>query len=315
MLTHTLKDIVNSLGTPNIGVVGDVMLDEWFHGEKYRSTMEFGTPMDICDVTREEVSAGGAANVANHLASLGANAYLFGVVGRDHYGRALQASCREKRVHTRLLEDSTRRTTVKTRVLYNDSYTRFDRESREPLLRGVRRRFLKLLKHHAPSIDYWIISDYLKGVISPKVVATLCELGEVLVDPKGDEPLKYVQCNVIKPNVAEVSSLDTWADVAPLIVTLGGKGVQVWIDNQRITIPGWPVKCVDAVGAGDATVAGIAMGLCSSLVKSLPTPLRVVTAASLGNAVGACSVTMQGTHQGVTRTNVLELLDTLEEVS
>ena len=50
-------------------IVGDVMLDKYYFGTVERISPE--APVPIVNITKEESRLGGAANVANNIASLG----------------------------------------------------------------------------------------------------------------------------------------------------------------------------------------------------------------------------------------------------
>ena len=62
-------------------VVGDVMLDRYWHGVVDRISPE--APVPVVHVQREEDRLGGCGNVAYNLVSLGAQASLLSVVGLD----------------------------------------------------------------------------------------------------------------------------------------------------------------------------------------------------------------------------------------
>ncbi|MGS8173626.1 PfkB family carbohydrate kinase, partial [Pseudomonas aeruginosa] len=62
-------------------VVGDVMLDRYWHGATSRISPE--APVPVVRVEQHEDRPGGAANVALNIAALGAQALLVGVTGRD----------------------------------------------------------------------------------------------------------------------------------------------------------------------------------------------------------------------------------------
>ena len=65
-------------------VVGDVMLDEFLWGRVSRISPE--APVPVVEVTRQSFHLGGAGNVAANVRSLGGNAVLVGLVGRDAAG-------------------------------------------------------------------------------------------------------------------------------------------------------------------------------------------------------------------------------------
>lgn len=76
-------------------------------------------------------------------------------------------------------------------------------------------------------------------------------------------------------------------------VKLGDRGSAIMSDEVFFTIPAYPVKCVDTLGAGDCFMAGFIVGLLHGY-----TPLH---AARLGNAVGAHCIQAIGATTGIPR--------------
>src|SRR5690625_1541839 len=72
-------------------VVGDVMLDRYWHGAAARISPE--APVPVVQVRGRDDRPGGAANVALNIAALGAGATLAGLTGADEAAELL---------HTRL---------------------------------------------------------------------------------------------------------------------------------------------------------------------------------------------------------------------
>ena len=68
-----------ALAAARVLVVGDAMLDRYWHGAVERISPE--APVPVVKVTREEERIGAAANVAYNIATLGAKAAFIGVVG------------------------------------------------------------------------------------------------------------------------------------------------------------------------------------------------------------------------------------------
>ena len=68
-------------------VVGDVMLDQYWHGKAERISPE--APVPVVRISGNEDRPGGAANVALNVAALGAATTLAGITGDDEAGRTL----------------------------------------------------------------------------------------------------------------------------------------------------------------------------------------------------------------------------------
>ncbi|VFS47496.1 Bifunctional protein hldE [Budvicia aquatica] len=64
-----MKVILPDFGRANVMVVGDVMLDRYWHGPASRISPE--APVPVVKVNTVEDRPGGAANVAMNIASLG----------------------------------------------------------------------------------------------------------------------------------------------------------------------------------------------------------------------------------------------------
>ena len=80
---------LQQLALARVLVVGDAMLDRYWHGSVDRISPE--APVPVVRVSREVETIGGAANVAFNITTLGAIASFVGVVGDDEPGRKLEA--------------------------------------------------------------------------------------------------------------------------------------------------------------------------------------------------------------------------------
>ena len=188
-------------------VVGDAMLDRYWHGAVDRISPE--APVPVVKVSREEERIGAAANVAYNVATLGAQASFLGVVGDDEPGRRLEALLRETGIATHLKRDPGLRTTVKLRVIgRHQQLLRMDFES-EPdheALALQTETFARLLPLH----DAVLFSDYGKGGlahITAMIEAARSAHKAVLVDPKGSDYSRYAGATVITPNRSELQQV------------------------------------------------------------------------------------------------------------
>ena len=167
--------LVQRMHERSVVVYGDVMLDEFVWGEVTRISPE--APVPVVDIRRESVHLGGSANVLANLLALGARASVIGVVGDDRAGISLRDALREtvaQRVDVGLVVDANRPTTVKTRIIaHNQTVVRADRERRTPIETQVEERIIAALSEAIKEADAFIVSDYEKGAVTPRV------LGEV----------------------------------------------------------------------------------------------------------------------------------------
>ena len=179
----------------NILVVGDVMLDRYWHGHVDRISPE--APVPVVHVARQEDRPGGAANVARNVAALGARTTLLSIVGPDAAAGALLSQLEQAGVQADLQVDSSLETTMKLRILgRQQQLLRVDFENR-PLadsLDALRTSFAA----HLPGTDLVIFSDYNKGTLENiSAMIQMARAADVptLVDPKGTAWHRYSGCN------------------------------------------------------------------------------------------------------------------------
>ena len=82
-----MKDLLKQIKSLRVLVIGDVMLDRYVIGDVTRISPE--APVPVLAVREERSVAGGAANVALNLKSLGAQVESVGWYGQDSRGDEL----------------------------------------------------------------------------------------------------------------------------------------------------------------------------------------------------------------------------------
>ena len=127
-------------------VLGDIMLDRYVHGAVRRISPEAPIPVLLAEGRRGVL--GGAGNVAQNIAALGANVALVGIVGADaaaeEIGDILRAS---PTVAATLVRTPDRPTTVKTRfVSGSHQLLRLDEEIVHPIGADTERQVLAALR-------------------------------------------------------------------------------------------------------------------------------------------------------------------------
>ena len=272
----------SELHKARILVVGDVMLDRYWHGEVSRISPEAPVPIVKIESKRTREVPGGAANVAANAAALGAKVALLSVVGDDEAGRTLARLVAEKRVEANLHRDASIDTTVKLRVIggRQQQMLRVDFEtppSREALLDK-----LDDYRRMIAGCDIVILSDYGKGGLAH--IAKMIEIARgqgktVLVDPKGEDYSKYAGASVVTPNRAELREVvGSWKDdaelgakaqalrerlgLSALLVTLGADGMTLFEAGRvRHEAAREQHEVIDVSGAGDTVIATLAVML------------------------------------------------------
>lgn len=260
-------------------VVGDVMLDRYWHGDTSRISPEAPVPVVLID--HEEDRPGGAANVARNCSALGAPTQLLSVVGDDEPGRALTRLVEEAGVTARLHRDGALRTTVKLRVIgRQQQLLRIDFETMPS--NEVLASKLAEFREGLPASSAVILSDYGKGGLAH--ISHMIEMARaagkpVLVDPKGDDYARYRGANVITPNLKELREVvGSWKDEADLarraqalradlqldavLLTEGARGMTLYRAQGALHVPAAQVREVyDVSGAGDTVIATLGVML------------------------------------------------------
>jgi D-beta-D-heptose 7-phosphate kinase/D-beta-D-heptose 1-phosphate adenosyltransferase len=94
-----MKVDIPAFNQAKVLVVGDIMLDRYWHGPTQRISPE--APVPIVKINQDEDRPGGAANVALNIASIGGKVTLAGITGDDEaantiesYLKSLDIDCR-----------------------------------------------------------------------------------------------------------------------------------------------------------------------------------------------------------------------------
>lgn len=288
-------------------VVGDVMLDRYWFGSVDRISPE--APVPVLAVKREEVRAGGAANVAHNLLALGAQCNLLSVVGNDEAGNQIKSIIDSYGAKTTLIRDDSFKTIVKLRmVAQNQQLLRadFDQEPSEEVLAQCLNDYQSALQ----GTDVVILSDYGKGGL--RHVAKMIELARdagkpVIVDPKGDDYSRYKGASLITPNTREFETvvgktssekefsqkaieLRDKLDLDYLLVTRSEKGMSLFAkDGSQTESPAAALEVYDVSGAGDTVIASMALAIVSEFSDQerldLANTVAGIVVGKLGTAV------------------------------
>jgi rfaE bifunctional protein kinase chain/domain len=263
------------LAQARVLVVGDAMLDRYWHGTVERISPE--APVPVVKVTREEERIGAAANVAYNVSTLGAQASFLGVVGDDEAGQKLETLLRETGIRAHLKRDPGLRTTVKLRVIGRQQQLLrmdFENEPDHEVLALQSSFFAQML----PQQDAVLFSDYGKGGLAhiPAMIEAARKDGKpVLIDPKGDDYSRYRGATVITPNRAELQDvLGRWSseddlrrrvhellaalDIQALLLTRSEEGMTLFDAQGELNVKAQAREVFDVTGAGDTVIATLA---------------------------------------------------------
>jgi D-beta-D-heptose 7-phosphate kinase/D-beta-D-heptose 1-phosphate adenosyltransferase len=311
-------------------VVGDVMLDRYWHGITSRISPE--APVPVVHVQDLEERPGGAGNVALNIAMLGAEAILLSITGHDDSAEALKAALTAKGVECVFQQHESSPTVTKLRVIsHHQQLIRLDFERGFHELKSD--YLLASMKMRLPDADVVILSDYGKGVLSPArpFIEAAREAGKpVLVDPKQRDFSHYYGASLITPNLAEFETaagacrdeeelvqrglrlIEQYA-LGGLLITRGEAGMTLLRPmHEPLHLPTQAREVYDVTGAGDTVISVLAAGLATG--ESLPVAMRLANLAAgvVVGKLGTAGVTpeeLQGAlnqHEDVGRRGVVD---------
>lgn len=289
-------------------VVGDVMLDRYWHGSTSRISPE--APVPVVRVNQREDRPGGAANVALNVAALGGAATLVGLTGQDEPAEVLKAQLEAAGVRSRFAVADGLPTITKLRVISRQQQLiRMDFE--EPMLNCdpalVRREMAEAISPR----HVVVMSDYGKGTLHD--VQTLIEDARaagcaVLVDPKGTDFSRYRGATLLTPNLGEFEAIvgacrdesELVRKGEALIRDLGIEALLVTRSEQGMTLlrPGHPElhlpalarEVFDVTGAGDTVIATLAAALAAGADMPQAMALSNVAASLVVGKLGTATI-------------------------
>jgi D-glycero-beta-D-manno-heptose-7-phosphate kinase len=310
-----MKDIIdivqNTFPDKRVVIVGDMVADQFLNGSIARVSRE--APVFILRHEETATLAGGAANAAVNVASLGGKPVLIGVTGTDENGGLLLNALDTAGVDCAFVVRSDKfRTTTKVRVLAGQQYAprqqviRIDYENPSALDDEIKAALRENLSAACASADAIIISDYNYGVANTEMV----DLARKIATEKGIPLLidsrfrlrEFAGATSATPNQEEVEQIlgknftvegcDALREdlrYEALLVTCGNKGM-ILAEKGREPVFMEAIgskEPVDVTGAGDTVIAVYALCLASEM--------SFAEAAEVANHAGGVVVMKKGT--------------------
>jgi D-glycero-beta-D-manno-heptose-7-phosphate kinase len=299
-------------------VVGDVMLDHYLWGDATRISPE--APVPVVHVAHDTCTVGGAANVANNIAALGAQVELVGAIGADSDGDKLRGLLRDNRIG---FDDRFRcegvKTITKARVIVrNQQLCRLDYEQAPRTYRqALTATRWKLIETKVAAADGVVLSDYAKGMLTTAAIARLIAVARkhrkfIALDPKPDSGNRFLDLDLITPNRKEAIELSglifgsegdvdlekvcaaIWRKYRPrhLIITLGSEGMLIGSEGKvSAIIPTAARQVYDVSGAGDTVIAALTLAITSGASLEQAAHLANAAAGVVVGKLGTATVT------------------------
>lgn len=323
-----LQEIVESFRKVKVCVIGDVIVDEYINCRILGLSQE--EPLPVASPIDSKRFIGGAAIVAAHQSTLGAETTLLTVMGDDSEANWIADEMKAAGVNLKYVKDNARPTTLKQRYRRGQqTLFKLSRLSEQSIVNETREEFLELVKRNISEVDLVVFSDFSYGIIDEelvKLVVEYCTQNGVLVcgDSQSSSQIgllsRFFKISLLTPTEYEArqelrnpndglaviaEELRRKLEVGNLILKLGADGilVQYWNsakeDIATEQIPALNHHPIDTSGAGDSLLAISAL--------SLAIEDNILNAAFLGS-IGAG---LQISRVGNTPLTKLELLKEL----
>ena len=316
-----LLEILDGLPHPRILLFGDLMLDRYTWGRANRTSQE--APVVILQAERREQRLGGASNVAQMLRVLECEVTCVGTVGNDEAGQAIRQLLEENGIDAAaVLTCADRATTTKERFVGRagsglpSQILRVDTEATHALAAADEDRVIAALEAAIPNHDAVLVSDYSKGVCTPRTLAAAIEIARrhhlpVLVDPGRNQDFElYRGATLVKPNRHETEAasghpirlpaealeagraLCDRLELEVAVITLDADGMALVPRSGEGRIFGTRARSVyDITGAGDMVLAMLGLGVASGIGYEAAVQLANVAAGLEVDRTGVCALT------------------------
>ena len=315
MKKEKLIEIIENFSKVQVLVIGDIMVDHFIYGNVSRISPE--APVPIVDVYKEEILLGGSANVINNIHSIGGQVIGVGVIGNDIESKLVIDEFKKRNLRiSGLVTDTTRRTTLKTRIVaHSQQVVRFDKETRKDLDTKILKDIMKYVVSIIDEIDCIVISDYNKGVVSRVLLDSLRVLNKdnvpICVDPKKSDFSIFSHADIVTPNLQEAQAAIPYDineynlskvghdilykyDLESVLITQGEKGMTLFEKNGEVIeshyLPTEAKQVYDVTGAGDTVIGILSLALGTGASYKESSTLANLAAGIVVGKVGTSTV-------------------------
>lgn len=309
-----IKEAIDGFSKLKMVVIGDTIVDQFISCDTLGVSSE--APVLAIRELESKEFIGGAAIIARHIKSLGADCTFISVIGEDHTGDYVRKNLEEAKIKTLLLSDSSRPTTFKMRYMVdNQKLLRVSRLKQHMIDAELEAKIMDYISN-LEGIDGLIISDFVYGVITPKVLWKIVQtsrekgfkvFGDVQCSSQVGDVTKFQGIHLITPTEKEArigladqtSGLEALAQNLiqktrnqNVVITLGSQGILAYAKEKNHNnvhseyFPALEANPVDVAGAGDSVMSGYALGLCLGM--------NLMEATAFASALAGIAVTRIG---------------------
>ncbi len=275
---NNLIKIVDNFKGKRIGVIGDLMLDQFIWGDTERISPEAPVPVVLFE--KESFSPGGAGNTASNIAALGGKVYVLGLIGKDEAGSRLLREFKKRGVDTRgIIKTLQKPTTQKIRVITRgQQVVRIDKEKNDHINTQIEKEIVNCVSRQIKSWDSLIISDYAKGFVTKNLVNEIIKLAKkyqkpIIGDARPKHASYFKNITLLTPNYKEAIEITGIEDLkkagkaiqkqlkCDVLITQGSEGMTLFEKDKVRHFWAKAREVFDVAGAGDTVVGTFALAL------------------------------------------------------
>jgi len=284
-----IQDRLANFSNTKLLVIGDTIVDHYVACDALGMSAE--APVLVVKELENREFIGGAAIVALHTRALGSNCHYISVVGEDSQASLVSETLKNQGIKTDLFSDSSRPTTYKTRyIVENQKLFRVSRIKDHKISKEIEDKIVEKITFLAPKLDGIMISDFVYGVITNKILESITKLsaqfgiklyGDLQCSSQVGKVSKFSGFDLITPTEKEsrialednesgiewiANTLMNNTNSKNMLMKLGSDGFIAYGSNkhlERQNFPALSVNPVDVTGAGDSLFAAMSVALSS----------------------------------------------------
>jgi len=315
---NNILKVIDDSGSRKITVFGDFCLDKYMYTDPARDEISVETGLTAYQIDRIKCFPGAGGTVTNNLRALGVQVKSVGLVGEDGEGYDLLKALKSTGVNTEFMVSSSEVLTnayvKRMQKANNNEYVEMKRIDirnfkEKPII--LEDKLLENLEKSLIDSHGVIVTDqYLESSFATVTGRIRKELTEIstrysnkffYADSRG-----FTDCYrnvIVKCNQFEVPGINDHTqneesiitcgkallskNNRAVIVTMGAKGAYVFEDDIVEHVPAFNVEGpIDITGAGDATNAGVMLGLTLGLT--------LAESVMLGNCISSITIQQIG---------------------
>ena len=168
---------IDNFSSSSLLVVGDTIVDQYIDCNALGMSSE--APVIVVKEKESKGFLGGAAIVAAHAKSLGANCKYISVAGNDSINDFVKTELSNLKIESYIIRDNERPTTFKTRYLVdNQKVFRVSKIDESSISKDSEDEVISKIENEIENVNGILVSDFVYGVITERVLSQIMYLAK-----------------------------------------------------------------------------------------------------------------------------------------